>query len=72
MYILKYEITLQTPLHVSVPLHHLQGALILRLLKLYNIKIMNITYLFCVYIYICISEIIADGSILYTFIYLLE
>jgi hypothetical protein len=28
------KILLQTPLHVLVPLHHLQGALLLRLLKL--------------------------------------
>ena len=33
-HILKYEIILRTLLHVSLPLHHLQGALILCLLKL--------------------------------------
>jgi len=42
-YIYIYIIILQTLLHVSVPLHHLQGALILCLLKLYNIKIIKIT-----------------------------
>jgi hypothetical protein len=30
------------PLYVSVFLHNIQGALILRLLKLYNIKIIKI------------------------------
>ena len=34
IYVLKNKIILQTLLHVSVPLHHLQGDLILRLLKL--------------------------------------
>ena len=36
--ILKYQIMFQTLLQVSVFLHHLQIALILRLLKLSNIK----------------------------------
>ena len=34
---------LQTPLHVSMFLHHLQGVLILRLLKLSNITFIKIT-----------------------------
>jgi hypothetical protein len=62
-----YQITLQAPLHVSVPLHHLQGTLIMGLLKLRNIKIIEIRYLF-----LFISEIIAVGSILGTFVYLLR
>jgi hypothetical protein len=34
IYVLKYQTTLQTLLHVSLLLHRLQGALILHLLKL--------------------------------------
>ena len=39
-----YIYILQALPHVSVSLHHLQGALILRLLKLQNTKITTITY----------------------------
>jgi len=37
-----YRIVLQTLLHVSVLLHHLQGALMLCLLKLSNSKMIKI------------------------------
>ena len=37
-----YKIILQTLVHVSVPLHRFQGALTLCLLKLGNIKIVEI------------------------------
>jgi len=42
-YIYIYIYILKTLLHVSVLLHHLQGALTSCLLKLYNIKIIKIT-----------------------------
>ena len=38
IYIYIYQIISQTLLHVSVLLHHLQGVLILRLLKLCNVN----------------------------------
>ena len=43
IFVLKYQVISHTLLHVSVLLHLLHGALILRLLKLSNIKIIKFT-----------------------------